>query len=370
MRMIFYHPVPIEQGTPLNRASKLRPVRMLAAFKKIGITVDEVCGYGKERKAAIDSIKENYKNGIKYDFAYGENTTLPFMLNEKNHIPKYPFLDYSFFAWLKRKNIPFGCFYRDIYWKFPEFKNFSSLGKWLIPLFFHYMDVYLLKKLSSRLFLPSYLMQNYLPFNFIKTTFDSLPPGCDLDENVDDCCISGKKREILNFFYVGGVAPPNYDITPMLSFFSKKREDISFTLACRKNEWEELSKTISKNKIDNINLLHKSSEELIPYWRKSSVFLALWGDVTYRNFAMPFKIIESIGYGLPIITSKKTAVGCFVEKNGFGWAIEPNPTALEQLVELIKSNPDILKEKKLNIIKERSKHTWEARAQKVVNIFI
>lgn len=367
MRMIFYHPVPIKEEGSSNRASQLRPAKMLAAFKNIGVIVDEVNGYGRERNRSIQSIKSNVENGMKYDFAYGENTTLPFALNERDHIPRCPFLDYSFFAWLKRENIPFGCFYRDVYWKFPEFRKDVTFFKWAVPLPFHYLDFYMLKKYSSVIFLPSLEMKEYLPFNSVKNNYAALPPGCEISERLA-ASNSRQPGKTINFFYVGGVTPPNYDMTPMFSFFSQPRQNLTFTLACRKEEWDALSEASFLQDHDQVILLHKTSNELSSHWGKASIFLALWGNVAYHNFAMPYKIFEAIGRCLPIITTSGTAAGAFVEKHGFGWAIEPKPSALENLVEQILTFPEMLREKRHKILCEQNKHTWEARAEEALSI--
>ena len=121
MRMIFYYPWPIqENGTS---ADTIRPYKMLSAFKKIGIEVYEVTGYAKERKEKIQNVKKQVQKGVKIDFTYGENTLLPFLFNEKSRYPTHPLMDYMFFRWLKDQQIPFGLFYRDIHWRFPEFRK-------------------------------------------------------------------------------------------------------------------------------------------------------------------------------------------------------------------------------------------------------
>ena len=102
---------------------------MLNAFKSIGYNVDIVMGYGKERKYSIGQIKRKIKDGVKYDFMYSESSTEPTILTEKNHIPMFPFLDFGFFSFCKRHGIKIGLFYRDVYWKFDEYKLSVSFVK-------------------------------------------------------------------------------------------------------------------------------------------------------------------------------------------------------------------------------------------------
>ena len=100
-RCIFHIPNYIDKTS--KSGSSLRPQMMLEAFETIGYQVDYVMGYGEERKKAIGKIKQNIKNGIKYEFMYAENATIPTLLTEKNHFPRYPFLDFDFFAFCKKK---------------------------------------------------------------------------------------------------------------------------------------------------------------------------------------------------------------------------------------------------------------------------
>ena len=95
-RCIFHYPNPISDK--MSAGSSVRPNQMLNAFKLCGYIVDDVTGYGSERKQKIREIKKNIKNGVKYDFVYSESINIPTVLSEENHIPIYPFLDFSFFT--------------------------------------------------------------------------------------------------------------------------------------------------------------------------------------------------------------------------------------------------------------------------------
>ena len=94
-RMIFHVPNYIDLEA--KSGSNIRPIKMINAFKEIGYDVDVVMGYASERKSKIKEIKNNIKNGVKYDFLYSESSTMPTLLTEKNHLPTHPFLDFSFF---------------------------------------------------------------------------------------------------------------------------------------------------------------------------------------------------------------------------------------------------------------------------------
>lgn len=367
MKMLFYHPVPILQNA--SSASGIRPAKMIRAFRAAGFDVDEVCGYSAERKAAIIEVKKKISQGTKYDFAYGENTTLPFAMNDPSHFPRNPFLDYSFWIWLKKQKIPFGCFYRDVYWRFPELRKGQDFPKWALPLPFHYLDMLFLKMTCSKLFLPSSEYAKFLPFDFKEEQISTLPPGCEIEKNISkkNFSIVGNK---LNLFYVGGVTPPIYDISPMLDFFNFQRgHNVGLTLCCRETEWKKLleRKIYGRFNLTSISIIHKKGKELNEYWTSASVFLALWQKNKYRDFAVPFKIFEVLGYGLPIITTFGTASGHFVEANNFGWAIEPTSHDLSILIKKLTAKPDLIQEKRESILANQKNYTWNARIQNVVD---
>ena len=102
-RIIFHIPFKIDKKR--LSGTNIRPVKLLNAFKELGYTVDFISGYGEERKKTIEQIKQNIKNGIKYEFLYSESSTMPTLLTEKNHFPRYPFLDFNFFKFCKNNGI-------------------------------------------------------------------------------------------------------------------------------------------------------------------------------------------------------------------------------------------------------------------------
>lgn len=98
-RCIFHIPNYIDPNS--KSGSSLRPKKMIQGFKENGYIVDCVMGYGKERKIQIEHIKDNIRKGVKYDFLYAESSTMPTLLTEKNHVPRYPMLDFNFLNFVK-----------------------------------------------------------------------------------------------------------------------------------------------------------------------------------------------------------------------------------------------------------------------------
>ena len=111
-RCIVHIPNHIEKSG--KSGSNIRPIKMKQAFEENGYLVEYISGYGTERKVQINKIKRNIRNGIKYDFLYSESSTMPTLLTEKNHLPRYPFLDFSFFKFCKKNGIKID-FFIEIY---------------------------------------------------------------------------------------------------------------------------------------------------------------------------------------------------------------------------------------------------------------
>ena len=159
-KCIFHIPNHIEENA--KSASGIRPWKMLQAFRNIGYEVDTVMGYANERHAAIKKIKENIKNGVKYEFLYSESSTMPTTMTEKHHLPIYPDLDFGFFRFCKKYEIPIGLFYRDFYWKFDMYKDKVTAWKRIPATIAYKYDLKQYKKYLDKFYLPTKQGYQYL----------------------------------------------------------------------------------------------------------------------------------------------------------------------------------------------------------------
>jgi len=96
---------------------------MRQAFTDIGYRVMEVSGYAAERRQAMRRVRAAIAACDVPAFVYGENATIPNALTEPRHLPPHPLLDLSFFRDCQRAGAPVGIFYRDIYWRFRQFRQ-------------------------------------------------------------------------------------------------------------------------------------------------------------------------------------------------------------------------------------------------------
>jgi len=356
-KKIIFH-IPNYISTSPKSGSEIRPTKMLEAFRKIGYEVDVVMGYVADRKKQIKKIKDNIKNGMKYEFLYSESSTMPTALTEKHHLPIAPFLDFNFFRFCNQHNIKIGLFYRDIHWNFEQYKLTVSLYKQFITKFFYKFDLKEYRKLVDILYLPSVKMYDYIPFSFDRQ-LKSLPPAVNIIKNEEKKIDKYK----LNFIYVGGLGKL-YDLRIFTKIINNMNT-VNFYLCTRKIEWEKNKKMYSEY-LNNVQIYHKYGNDLHRIYNLSTIGILFVKPIEYWNFVMAVKLFEYIAYKKPIIAVKGTAVGSFVEENNIGWAIEYNEKTLEHLLAEIQNNPNIIEEKIENIEKIIPLNTWEARAEQVV----
>ena len=354
-RCIFHIPNHIDPTRA--SASQIRPMKMIEAFKKIGYQVDVVQGYGRERKQAIKEIKNRIKNGIKYDFLYAESSTMPTLLTEKNHMPTYPFLDYGFFSFVRQHGIKIGLFYRDIYWKFNEYKRNVKGLYYLAAIFMYQYDLKMYKKLVNKLYLPTKQMYEYIRDEIPSNIVDILPPGCERK------LVKKSNEGNVTLLYVGGIGN-HYRLHKILEVVSKMK-NVTLLLCCRQAEWEQEKKEYEQYLSDSIEIHHKSGEDLEILYKRADIGMVYFEPNIYLEFAMPYKVFEYLGHGIPVIASSQTASGDFVKKEEIGWTIKYDLKELESLLlRLTRSSNEVL-QKAIHCEQVCEKHTWEERARKV-----
>jgi glycosyltransferase involved in cell wall biosynthesis len=355
-RIIFHVPYAIDYNHPSG--SQIRPVKMLNAFIDCGYEVDMVIGYAKERKASIKKIKKSISQGVKYDFIYSESSTAPTALTETHHLPISPFLDFSFFRFCKKRDIKIALFYRDIHWAFDEYSANLSRIKSGVAKFFYRYDLRKYNKLLDVLYLPTIQMKDYIPVD-ITCDIKCLLPASDSQE-----VINNKPSELLSFVYVGGLGDL-YDLT-MFAKAVSNLDTSNFNLCTRDKEWQN-QKYKYKDYLKNITIHHKSGKDLIPLFEDSTFGVLFLYPTKYSKFAIAVKLFEYMAFGKPVIATKGTAIGEFVNKNNIGWALDYKEESIQEFLTWIKDNPEDIEIKKKNISLIQKDHTWKSRAKQVIN---
>lgn len=360
MRIVFHYPLPLNDNA--KSASGIRPVKMLRAFREAGIDVDVVAGFGAERSACIKKVKDNIKNGVVYDFVYSESSTMPTTLTEPHHLPTHPFLDFYFFLFCKKKHIPIGLFYRDIYWCFNGYAKQVGCVKALISKFFYKYDLLAYELLLDKLYLPSLEMGKYIK-GFPRSLVSSLPPAHDVGEDNLEFQRLRCKDEPLRIFYVGGVSE-HYQMHKLFKVVSR-RNDVELTICTRGDEWDKAKKDYP-DATGNIRVVHESGSKMQAILAGADIVSVFVKPHKYWEFAAPVKLYEYLGYGKPVIATQGTLTGSFVKKNGIGWALPYEEGALDELLDDLLSSVDTLTDLQHHVRYVSRLHTWKARVNQVV----
>lgn len=360
-RCIYHYPNPIVEKPGIGSA--LRPYQMLNAFRELGYEVETVTGYSTERKKKIREVQKKIKSGVQYDFVYSESVNDPTILTDRDHIPRHPFMDFRFFAFCRKKGIPVGLFYRDIHWMFPLFRE--NVSRWkrmiLVPLFRYDQKKY--KKVLDILYVPSNEMGRCLPeFETIP-----LPPGgVQYPQALDRRAQREYQPNTLKIFYVGNVTGGVYDLRKFCQAV-KETENVYLTICAPQSAWEQAKDSYAPYLCERIQVVHQSSHELGPYFEGADIFACCLETNEYVKIAMPIKVFEATGYGIPILITDGVAAAELICRENRGWSVEYSVEAIKEILSDLLGDPGKIEAAARNTIAVASQHTWKNRAQQVAN---
>ena len=286
---------------------------------------------------------------------------MPTLLTEKNHMPLYPFLDFGFMKYIKKRGIKIGLFYRDIYWKFPEYRKTVTGIKYKTAVLMYRYDLKKYRKLLDRFYIPTKRMYQYLEKEIPAGMIDILPSGCEYDKSKWE----EQKNNSLTLLYVGGLGG-QYRIHKVLETVSELPE-IELIVCCRENEWEQEKENYERFLQKNIHICHEKGGGLDKLYKIADIGLAYFEFDRYMEIAMPYKVFEYLGHGIPMISSDKLAVGDFVKEKNVGWTIPYDAACLHKLLQKLLNNQKEVSQKKIQSRILAAKNTWINRAKKVEN---
>lgn len=359
INIIFHYPLPLNKNA--KSASGIRPMRMLDAFKKLGCNIDLVTGYAAERKDCIKKIKKNIKQGKHYDLVYSESSTMPTILTEKHHLPTHPMCDWLFLRYCKKNDIPIGLFYRDIYWLFEDYGRELNWIKAAIAKLAYKFDLWVYQKVLTKLYLPSIEMGAYIP-RVSPLLFAALPPGHVVDE-IKNEVIPDFLKEPLKLFYVGGMSK-HYQMHKLFDAV-KDMPGIELIVCTREEEWLAVKKEYPAL-TPNIQVLHLSGKDMEHKLQFADIALLFIEPFEYRNFASPVKLYEYLGFQKPVIASKGTLAGEFVEDNGIGWTIPYDVQEIKKLLKVLSSDISVHVDVRNKLQQISPQHSWQSRASQVI----
>lgn len=356
-RMIFAAPRPIGEG---SSGSMMRMRALRAAFRALGYQVDEVAGPLEARMAAMARVMRQMAEGVRYDFAYMENHTIPLHLTEPRLrlARRYPLADLRFLRACRRHGVPVGVFYRDVWWRFPEYRRSSPVKQRLLRTPFHWLELLLYARFADLLYVPHLAMADALPLR--PRRVKALPPG--ISTAAPPAPMPPLERE-LRLFYVGGVGP-FYRLHRLVEAV-RRVEGVTLTICCRPHEWQLCRDSYADLITDRVKVVHAHGDQLVPYFRSAHVLSCFVAPTPYWRVTVPIKLFEYLGHGRPILAACGTNAGAFVDEHEIGWTAADDAGELAALLQHLRSAPDELALRAANTARLVPEHTWQVRARQV-----
>ncbi|MEL4506334.1 glycosyltransferase [Luteococcus sp. H138] len=352
-RMIFHAPYPLNRMA--TSASGIRPVRMRDAFESLGYEVWEVTGTSGQRVEAAAKVRRALADGLHFDFCYSESSTMPTLLTDPDHLPHHPLVDFALLRTLRAHGTRVGLFYRDIYWRFPNYgvglnpvKKYSALAAYR-------HDLLAYRRATDVLFLPSREMAAHV--GDPRLTYSPLPPGHDVPEPTE------VSPEPLRMLYVGGIGA-HYRLHALTQAMADVPE-AHLVLCCREADWAAIRDEYEPLP-PNVEVVHRSGEELKELYQRTNVAVVYAEPVEYWDFAAPVKVYEYLGNGKPMIASEGSLTGRFVAENRLGWSLPYSREAATELLRHLVASPDEVHRAHQDVMGAREGHTWLERARTVV----
>ena len=138
------------------------------------------------------------------------------------------------------------------------------------------------------------------------------------------------------------------------------------TICCREAEWNANQDTLGKyNECKNIHIVHDNGKDLEKYYLEADICSLMFKPDIYIEFAMPYKAFEYLSWLKPILATKDTAIGDFVEKNDIGWSITYNFKEIQTKINFLIQNPKDIEKKKCKCLKTKKDNMWTTRVKKV-----
>lgn len=357
MRMVFHHPHALAlEGA---RASAIRPVQMVRAFEALGWQVDLVTGSAACRAESIAAIESRSAAGQRYDFVYAESSTEPTLLTDPHHLPLHPRLDFSFFARMKRRRVPIGLFYRDVYWRFPGYGQSLPTWKRVGAHAMYRYDLWQYRRCLDIMYLPTLEMAAHVPWPLAKA--EALPPGCHSQPAPPK-----REDEGLSLLYVGGLSS-HYQLHAVCRAVASV-PGVSLTICTRPEEWAHAKESYPwVTEGCGIKVCHAQGEALRALYAQADLSVLCVEPSVYWTFAAPVKLFEYLGMGRPILASLGTWPGSQVAKEGWGWTVPYDDQAIADCLRHLLTRPDDFERARQRVLAQAGRHTWEARARQVAD---
>ena len=347
-RMVFHAPYVLAPSP--TTASRQRPNMMLEAFKANGHRVHLMTGDPVQRRRDFADLRRRRRAGQELSFVYSENSTQPNLLSTSAFHGISPVLEALLLAWCSRAGIPFGQFYRDVYWRYPEKQASVAPLRRLVMQAGYRFDLLALRAFDAHFFLPSKSMGPVIPAPESRCT--ELPPGAQIRD--------AEPGQVLHLLYVGGVGP-GHEIDECLAALQRV-EKVSLTMVVPPTAWETHRERYLPLLTERVHVVHANAGELAELYDGVSACLLLVEPNEYRKFAVPMKLYEYLGYGKPTLASEHTLAGEIVEGLEIGYTAAYERESIIELLERLLRDPAELERCTERVQEVRHEQSWAVRA--------
>lgn len=364
MKMIFYHPIELDDGVSLQSGSVIRPKMMINGFKKIGYEVFYIAGSINKRKKIIEQLISSNKI-YDYDFMYIESANIPMALSNSGHRPIQPLADLENIKKIKKCGLKVGLFYRDIFWRLDGYERRVGLLKSIILKTFFTFEFRRFSKIIDIFFLPTYEFADKFP---IKLGDDSIYPLYPASKQIQS---PFKKRvNKVRVLYTGNISIDYYDISNLIEATLHCSKEVFLTINTSKESYENYieyyyNKFPILKKTENIRFVNIDYDKNLILARENDIGICRFNQSDLTSIAMPIKTFDYIGMGLPVIADKNTPYGDFIEEINVGWTVANNDELIK-CFKMLYNDKDLIDHVSMKLEKIQKENTWEARCREVV----
>lgn len=337
----------------LSSGSSVRPFRMYNALVNLGLDVKLLEGQQNRRKERKLKVKKiiDWLEDNRPDICYVEPPSGPFFNK----------IDLKLLRKVHNMGIPIGLFYRDFYWKFPEWAWFDTpLWKRTILTMMHKRDLKVFQKCCDVLYFTS--QECFKHFGDVKfKKLGILPPGCN--EPRGEVKIGA--REI---FYAGGVREADGidDLLIALDRINKSGFRVKFNLITKREELVHL-KNSELLKSNWIEVMEASGEALEPIYARCDLGVLPKKRHFYMDMAISVKVLECMSRGLPMISTDCPAMARFIQQNESGLICKEGADSIENAILEYYTNDELYHALLENVKKAALNNTWEKRVEQVIS---
>lgn len=334
--------------------SSNRPRQMRAAFERKGFTILEVSGTLQTRaQQAADLLPR--LNQLGRVLLYAESSTAPHMIDESTRRPAAS-PDIALAVACREAGIPTALFYRDMHWRFVKPNGLKQLLiHWYYKRYYR-REIKLYAEHYHLIYGPTLGLLQAAP-EYQGKRLEPLPPGAPLIITT----LEYVPRE--GFIHVGGITGPKglYDMRNLVEAAIENTAELR--LVCREGDWSAAKSFYPE--VTQRSIVHASGTAKDKLLLRSRVGLLVYEPHPYRSLAFPFKLLEYLAAGLPILASEPSEAADFIKKHGIGWTCGSDIASIVQALKYIEDHPEEIQEKGQRMSEMFASQTWEARVEQI-----